>query len=165
MSGGTGLNQNKLADLKDKFDPDKCPTCGLPDVFNWRDMITNPARAVELTSVASKATIAQQVEQSLSALAARGQVEGLQRIQAELDSGLKARALQQVAKGQALRNKQRGKLTNIKIKQLTPSKASKAAIKVLDGDKAVKLQRVRLDNAQLPASTAEILVKGKTAGK
>lgn len=165
VTGGTGLNQNKLADLKDKFDPDKCPVCGLLDVFNHRDIVSNPARAVELTRIAGKADIAQQVEQTLSALTARGAIEGVQRIQAELDAGLKARALQQVAKGQALRSKQRAALKNVTFKDVAKVKANTAKVKVLDGDRALKLQRVRVDDAKLPGGTVEVLVKGKAAGK
>lgn len=160
-SAGTGFQKDKLADLKDKFDPDKCPVCGLLDVFNHRDMFTNPGARLELVGVANRTSIAHRVDAARAALAAKGKLEGLGRVQAALDAGLLTRSWAAVDKARTRGGKLR--LKNITLKQVGPALSRQTALKVLDGGAMVPLRNTRLLDSALPKTDVEITVKGKNA--
>lgn len=161
---GSGLRPNKLEQLKDKFDPDTCPTCGLLDVFNHLDLISNPAEKVVLDSVIDKAGITKKYDQVQQQLASEGALQSVQRLQKVLDSGVIGRAWDAVDKARA----KVGNLSpkGVTVKQVGTAAARKKSIKVFDGTKAVKMTSVRLKDSALPTAKVEVLVtKGKKAGK
>lgn len=161
--GGSGLRPNKEQQLKDKFDPEKCPTCGLLDVFNHLDLVSNPAEKVILESVPDKTSIAQKADQVQQQFASQGALAGLQRIQKVLDSGVVARTWAAVDKGRA----KTGKLSpkGVTVKQLGGAVMRKRTVKVFDGTKALKVNSVRVKDSALPKAKVEVLVtKGKQAG-
>lgn len=158
ISGGSGLRPDKLSQLKDKFDPEKCPTCGLLDVFNHMDLVSNPSKKVELVAVPSRASITQKVDQVREQFAADGVIEGVQRIQSTLDGGLLTRSWAAVDKARkAASSRARG----FTIKQVGPAASRKKTVKVLEAGKAVKLDSTHLSDAALPKMQVEVVVKGK----
>lgn len=158
-SGGTGFRLDKVSQLKDRFDPEKCPTCGLLDVFNHRDLISNPAEGVELLAVPSRAAIAARVDQVLADAATRGALEGLQRIQSALDGGLLTRSWAAVDKARARAG--RSRLQSVKITPAGAAATRKKTVKVLDAGKAIQLGAARLGDAALPKFEVEVQLKNK----
>lgn len=161
FSGGTGFQKDKLADLKDKFDPDKCPVCGLLDVFNHRDMAVNPGARVELAAVATKTAIGHRVDGVRAEIAAKGKLEGLARLQTAIDGGLLTRSWAAVDKARTKLGKSR--LKNITFKQIGPALSRQLGLKVFENNALVPLRGARLPDASLPKTDVEIAVKGKNA--
>jgi hypothetical protein len=166
-SAGTGFRKDKLSELKDKFDPEKCPTCGLLDFFNHDDIYTNPGKDVTLVRVPERAQVLKQIEQIQAGLVRDGALEGVRRIQSVLDGGLLTRSWTAVDKARAALGKRniqvRGKTVN--VKQVGRAVSRKQAIKVLDAGGALKVNVVRTADAALPKTEIEVVVKGKAAGK
>ena len=160
-SGGTGFQKDKLADLKDKFDPDKCPMCGLLDFFSHRDMFSNPGAKLEFVRVADKAGVARRVDAARAEVAVKGKLEVLGRVQAALDGGLLTRSWAAVDKARAKFSKLR--LKDVNLKQVGPALQRAAAPKVLDRGALAPLRGARLPDASLPKTDVEIVVKGKNA--
>lgn len=160
-TSGTGFMKDKLSALKDRFDPEKCPMCGLLDVFNHRDLVENPGAKVDLVSVPDRATVAARVDQVIADGAAQGALEGLQRLQSALDSGVLKRSWAAVDKARTRLGKSR--LQGIKLKQVGAAATRKTTVKVFDAGKAVQIDAARLSDAALPKTEVEVLVKGKSA--
>jgi hypothetical protein len=180
-SGGTGVQKDKLGQLKDRFDPEKCPNCGLPDVFNAGDIYSQPGHEKALDRVPQMADVAKQVEKINTDLAAKAAIEGVQRIQTVLDSGLLTRSWAAVDKARAaagarlkaLEGKNLGlkqaKMKNLRVQQINVKDVGKAAarkqnVKVISGGKVLKINAQRIGDAALPRQDVEIVVTGK-AGK
>lgn len=180
-SAGTGFRANKLAELKDRFDPEKCPNCGLLDFFNVDDLYSQPGRDVVLDNVPQMADVAKRVEKINVEIAAKAAIEGVQRIQTVLDSGLLTRSWAAVDKARAaagarlksLEGKSLGlkqaKMQNLSVQRINVKDVGKAAarkqtVKVIDGGKVLKINAQRIGDAALPRKDVEIVVSGK-AGK
>jgi hypothetical protein len=181
-SAGTGFQKNRLEALKDKFDLEKCPTCGLLDFFNEGEIYENPGRDVVLAGVPQQADIARQVAKIDAEITSKAALEGVQRVQNVLDSGMlsrswalvdKARAAAQKLRGPALQGKRlelkqvnmkQLSIKQINVKQVGPTLTRKQSVKVIDQGKALKLDFTRISDAALPGADVEILVTGK-AGK
>lgn len=174
-SGGTGFMKDKLSQLKDKFDPEKCPNCGLLDFFNDGDIYMNPGKDVVMTDVAQRAQIAQKVDQVNTAFTAQGALEGLQRVQTAIDGGLLTRAWAAVDKTRTARANLRGnlargatlkqnlKLRQVNVKQVGPTQLRKQNVKVLEAGKALQIDAARTPDANLPKLDIEVVVQGKNA--
>ncbi len=180
-SSGTGVQQGKLAELKDRFDPEKCPNCGLPDLFSTGDIYSQPGPDVVHDKVPQMADVAKRFEKINVDIAAKAVVEGVQRIQTVLDSGLLTRSWAAVDKARAaagarlksLEGKNLGlkqaKMQHLSVQQINVKDVGKAAarkqtVKVIDGGKVLKINAQRIGDAALPRKDVEIVVGGK-AGK
>lgn len=175
-SAGSGFMKDKLSQLKDLFDPEKCPTCGLLDVFNDGDIYMNPGKDVVLTGVAQRGQIERKVEQVNVDIAAKSAQEGLQRLQTTIDGGLLTRSWAAVDKARALRANVRGgqiqkridlnkglSVKQVNIKQVGAAPARKQSIQVFTDGKALQQDAARIPDAALPTTNIEIVVSGKSA--
>ena len=181
-TGGTGFRQNKLAELKDRFDLEKCPQCGVLDFFHDGEIYSRPGGDVVSVNVPQLADVARKVEQIDVELASEAALAGVQRIQNVLDSGLLTRSWAAVDKVRAAAGKLRGaalqgkrldlkqdrmqqlSIQRVNVKEVGKVAGRKQAVKVLDGGKALKIEAQRIGDAALPGKDIEIVVTGK-AGK
>jgi hypothetical protein len=158
-SGGTGLRKDKLAQLKDKFDPDKCPTCGLLDVFNVADIYSRPGKDVVLDPVLRQSDVTRAVQQAQAEFAGQGALEGVQRVQKVLDSGLLTRSWANVDKARGVNAGARGK--TVVVKQVGPAAARDVKLKVFGGGQALPQTFTRRADAALPKLDVEVKLQGK----
>lgn len=171
-SAGSGFQKSRLESLKDAFDPEKCPMCGLLDFFNEGEIYANPGGDVVLARVPQASEVVKQLAKIDLDLAAAAPLAGLQRVQNVLDSGMLTRSWAAVDKARAAAAKLRGaaqlgkrvELRQVNVKPLGKAAVRKQSVKVLENGKALKLEFVRLGDAALPGADVEIVVTGK-AGK
>ncbi|MEZ4449677.1 MAG: hypothetical protein R3B09_09365 [Nannocystaceae bacterium] len=161
FTGGTGFQQGRLGQIKDRFDPEKCPMCGLLDFFNDGDLYANPGVDVNLAGVASKAQVTKAVSKADAEVAAQGALEGVQRVQKVLDGGVLKRSWAAVDKARAGVARSTRGATIKQVGKLGP----RSTFKVFDGAKTLPVKALRIEDNALPVTEVEVKLQGKTTGK